>query len=123
MIDVVAGIIWKNNKFLIAKRNAKKDQGNLWEFPGGKVEKGESYENALVREIKEELNADIQVKEYIGEKIHHYPEKDIKLMFYKAILMSENIELLEHEDYKWITKEDKDKFEFAEADKIIFDLI
>ena len=52
MIEVVAGIIWKDNKFLIAKRNAKKDQGNLWEFPGGKVEKGESYENALVREIK-----------------------------------------------------------------------
>lgn len=123
MIDVVAGIIWKDNKFLIAKRNSKKDQGNLWEFPGGKVEKGESYESALVREIKEELNADIQIKEYIGEKIHHYPEKDIKLMFYKAILISENIELLEHEDYKWIKKEDKDKFEFADADKIIFDLI
>ena len=123
MIDVVAGIIWKDNKFLIAKRNAKKDQGNLWEFPGGKVEKGESYENALVREIKEEFNADIQIKEYIGEKIHHYPEKDIKLMFYKAILISENIELLEHEEYKWIKKEDKDKFEFADADKIIFDLI
>ena len=123
MIEVVAGIIWKDNKFLIAKRNAKKDQGNLWEFPGGKVEKGELYENALVREIKEEFNADIQVKEYIGEKIHHYPEKDIKLMFYKAILISENIELLEHEDYRWITKEDKDKFEFADADKIIFDLI
>ena len=123
MIDVVAGIIWKDNKFLIAKRNAKKAQGNLWEFPGGKVEKGESYESALVREIKEEFNAEIQVKEYIGEKIHHYPEKDIKLMFYNASLISENIELLEHEDYKWITKEEKDKFEFADADKIIFDLI
>ncbi len=123
MIDVVAGIIWKDNKFLIAKRNAKKDQGNLWEFPGRKVEKGESYENALVREIKEEFNADIQVKEYIGEKNHHYPEKDIKLIFYKAILISENIELLEHEDYRWITKEDKDKFEFTDADKAIFDLI
>ena len=65
----------------------------------------------------------IHIKEYIGEKIHHHPEKDIKLMFYKAILISENIELLEHEDYKWIKKEDKDKFEFADADKIIFDLI
>ncbi len=123
MIDVVAGVIYKDNKFLIAQRNLKKAQGGLWEFPGGKVEKGESYENALTREIKEEFNANIEVKEYIGENIHHYPEKDIKLLFYKARLLSEKIELLEHEDYKWITKEDKDNFEFAGADKVVFDLI
>lgn len=123
MIEVVAGVIYKDNKFLIAQRNLKKSQGGLWEFPGGKVEKGESYENALTREIKEEFNANIEVKEYIGENIHHYPEKDIKLLFYKARLLSEKIELLEHEDYKWITKEDKDNFEFAGADKVVFDLI
>lgn len=123
MIEVVAGVIYKNNKFLIAQRNLKKAQGGLWEFPGGKVEKGESYENALAREIKEEFNANIEVNEYIGENIHHYPEKDIRLLFYKAKLLSENIELLEHEDYKWITKNDKDNFEFAGADKVVFDLI
>lgn len=123
MIEVVAGVIHKNNKFLIAQRNLKKAQGGLWEFPGGKVEEGESYENALAREIKEEFNANIEVNEYIGENIHHYPEKDIKLLFYKARLLSEKIELLEHEDYKWITKEDKDNFEFAGADKVVFDLI
>lgn len=123
MIEVVAGVIYKNNKFLIARRNLKKAQGGLWEFPGGKVEEGEFYENALAREIKEEFNANIEVNEYIGENIHHYPEKDIRLLFYKARLLSENIELLEHEDYKWITKEDKDNFEFAGADKLVFDLI
>lgn len=123
MIEVVAGVIYKNNKFLIAQRNLKKAQGGFWEFPGGKVEKGESYENALAREIKEEFNANIEVNEYIGENIHHYPEKDIKLIFYKARLLSEKIELLEHEDYKWITKDDKDNFEFAGADKAVFDLI
>ena len=123
MIEVVAGIIYKNNKFLIAQSNLKKDQGGLWEFPGGKVEKNESYENALIREIKEELNADIEVDEYVGENVHHYPEKDIKLIFYKAKLLSEQIELLEHEGYEWITKEEKDKFEFAGADKVVFDLI
>lgn len=123
MIEVVAGVIYKDNKFLIAQRNLKKAQGGLWEFPGGKVEKGESYENALTREIKEEFNANIEVKEYIGENIHHYPEKDIKLLFYKARLLSEKIELLEHEDYKWITKEDKDNFEFAGAHKVVFNLI
>lgn len=123
MIEVVAGVIYKNNKFLIAQRNLKKAQGGLWEFPGGKVEEGESYENALAREIKEEFNANIEVNEYIGENIHHYPEKDIRLLFYKARLLSENIELLEHEDYKWITKEEKDNFEFAGADRVVFNLI
>ena len=123
MIEEGAEIIYKNNKFLIAQRNLKKDQGGLWEFPGGKVEKNESYENALIREIKEELNADIEVDEYVGENVHHYPEKDIKLIFYKAKLLSEQIELLEHESYEWITKEEKDKFEFAGADKVVFDLI
>ena len=123
MIEVVAGIIYKNSKFLIAQRNINKAQGGLWEFPGGKVEKDESYERALIREIKEELNVDIEVDEYIGESIYHYPEKDIKLIFYKAKLLSEKIELLEHESYKWITKDAKDKFEFAGADKVVFDLI
>ena len=123
MIEVVAGIIYKNDKFLIAQRNLKKAQGGLWEFPGGKVEINETHEEALKREIKEEFNADIQVDKYIGENIHHYPEKDIKLVFYKATLLSEKIDLLEHEDYRWITKDDKDKFEFAGADKKVFDLI
>ena len=88
MIEVVAGIIYKNNKFLIAQRNLKKSQGGFWEFPGGKVEAGETCEEALKREIKEEFDADIEVKEYVGENIHHYPEKDIKLIFYKAELIS-----------------------------------
>ncbi len=123
MIEVVAGIIYKNNKFLIAQRNLKKDQGGLWEFPGGKVEKGETYEEALKREIKEEFNADIEVEEYVGENIHHYPEKDIRLIFYKAKLLSEKIELIEHENFKWITKSNKNKFEFAEADKKVFEMI
>ena len=123
MIEVVAGVIYKEDKFLIAQRNLKKAQGGLWEFPGGKVEKNETHEEALKREIKEEFNADIRVDKYIGENVHHYPEKDIKLVFYKATLLSEKIDLLVHEDYRWITKEDKDNFEFAGADVKVFDLI
>ena len=123
MIEVVAGIIYKDDKFLIAQRNLKKAQGGLWEFPGGKIEKDETGENALVREIKEEFNADIKVEKYVGESIHHYPEKDIKLSFYKATLISDKIELLEHEDYKWITKNEKDNFEFAGADIEVFNMI
>jgi 8-oxo-dGTP diphosphatase len=123
MVEVVAGIIYKDDKFLIAQRNLKKAQGGLWEFPGGKLEVGETPEDALVREIKEEFNADIKVEGFVGENIHHYPEKDIKLMFYKARLIGENIEALEHEDFKWITKEDRDNFEFAGADRKVFEMI
>ena len=123
MIEVVAGVIYKDNKFLIAQRNLKKSQGGLWEFPGGKLEAGESCEAALKREIFEEFEAEIDVEGYITENIHHYPEKDIKLMFYKAKLVSDKLVLKEHEDYRWITKDDKDKFEFAGADKIVFDLL
>ena len=123
MVEVVAGIIYKDDKFLIAQRNLKKSQGGLWEFPGGKVEPEESYQDALKREIKEEFNADIEVGDFVGENVHHYPERDIKLIFYKAKLISDKMELLEHEDIRWITKEDKDSFEFAGADKKVFDLI
>lgn len=123
MVEVVAGIIYKGDKFLIAQRNLKKAQGGLWEFPGGKLEVGETAAEALKREIKEEFNADIEVDEFVGENVHHYPEKDIKLMFYKARLIGDKIEALEHEDFKWITKEDKDNFEFAGADIKVFDLI
>lgn len=123
MVEVVAGIIYKDDKFLIAQRNLKKSQGGLWEFPGGKLEVGETAAEALKREIKEEFNADIEVDEFVGENVHHYPEKDIKLMFYKARLIGDKIEALEHEDFKWISKEDKDNFEFAGADIKVFDLI
>lgn len=123
VIEVVAGIIYNGDKFLIAQRNLKKSQGGLWEFPGGKREEGETFEEALKRKIKEEFDADIEVEEYIGENIHHYPEKDIKLVFYKAKLLSKEIKLLEHESFKWITKDNKDEFEFAGADKVVFDLI
>ena len=121
MIQVVAGIIYKDGKILIAKRNLQKDQGGQWEFPGGKVEKGETNKEALKREIKEELDADIEVKEYVGENEFHYPEKDVKLIFYKAELISAKVKLLEHEDYKWIKIEEFSKYDFAEADKKVFE--
>lgn len=121
-IEVVAAIIQKDGKYFATQRGYGEFEG-LWEFPGGKIEKNETGEEALIREIKEEFNADIKVDKYIGENLHHYPEKDIKLSFYKATLISDKIELLEHEDYKWITKNEKDNFEFAGADKEVFNMI
>ncbi|MBR3888673.1 MAG: (deoxy)nucleoside triphosphate pyrophosphohydrolase [Clostridia bacterium] len=116
MIEVVAAVIFNGDKFMIAQRNLKKSQGGLWEFPGGKIEPGETGEEALKREIREEFNAEISVGELITEVEHHYPEKDVKLYFYRAELVGEKLEVLEHEAIAWISKEEKDKYQFAGAD-------
>lgn len=117
MIEVVAAIITNNEgKILITQRNLKKSQGGLWEFPGGKIEKGETREEAIIREIKEELTIDIKVDEYFDEKIFNYPEKDINLIALKCSKINGNIKLTEHEDAKWVQISELDKFEFAPAD-------
>lgn len=123
MINVVAAIIEKENKILITKRNLKKSQGGLWEFPGGKIEEGETKQEALKREIKEELDLDIEVYEQVTEKVHHYPDKDINLISFKCKIISGELKLIEHEEYKWVLPEEMLKYEFAEADKWIVENI
>lgn len=120
MVNVVAGVI-KNEegKILITQRNLKKAQGGLWEFPGGKIEPNETKENAIVREIKEELDIDIQVENYLSEKVFNYPEKDINLIALECKKVSGDIKLLEHEDYRWIDNSELGNFEFAPADLFI----
>lgn len=120
MINVVAGII-KNNEdeILITKRNFKKSQGGLWEFPGGKIEKNETREDAIIREIKEELDVVINVDEYYGEKTFQYPDKTINLIALNCKIMDGKIKLLEHEDAKWVKKAKLTDFEFAPADEFI----
>lgn len=120
MVNVVAAVIKdENGKILITQRNLKKAQGGLWEFPGGKIEPNETKENAIVREIKEELDIDIQVEDYLSEKVFNYPEKDINLIALECKKVSGDIKLLEHEDYKWIDNSELDKYEFAPADLFI----
>lgn len=120
MVKVVAAVIInEENKILITKRNLKKDQGGLWEFPGGKIEAGETEQEALKREIKEELDIEIEVEKRIGNKVHKYTEKEIDLIAYKAKKVNGNLQLLEHEDYHWIDKKEMEQFRFAEADKFI----
>ena len=118
MINVVAAVITNDDwKILIAQRNLKKSQGGLWEFPGGKIEKGETKEEAIIREIKEELTIDIKVDKYIGEKIFNYPDKDINLIALKCEKISGNVQLTEHEDIKWVKKSELENFKFAPADE------
>ena len=117
MINVVAAIIRdEDNKIFIVQRNLKKAQGGLWEFPGGKIEQGETEEEALIREIKEEMNMDIEVISKFDEHIHEYPEKQIKLIAFNCLKTSDTYELLEHEADAWITPEELEKYEFAPAD-------
>lgn len=124
IINVVAAVIKnKEGKILITKRNNKKAQGGLWEFPGGKVEKDETYEDALKREIREELKVQIKINEYIDEKICTYPEKEINLIAYEATILSGEIKLMEHEEYKWIEKDTIGQYEFAPADLFILEKI
>lgn len=124
MIDVVAAVIKdESEKILITQRNLKKAQGGLWEFPGGKIEPNETRENAIIREIKEELDIDIEVKSYLSEKVFNYPEKDINLIALECKKVNGEIRLLEHEDYKWVSKNELENFQFAPADLFIIEKI
>lgn len=124
MIDVVAGIIKnKDNKILIAKRNLKKSQGGLWEFPGGKIEPGETNEQAIVREIKEELNMDIKYNSYFDEKIYEYPDKTIRLIALNCSTVNDYYEVLEHEEIKWVNTNELSNYDFAPADKYFVEKI
>jgi len=117
MINVVAAN--GEGKILITQRNLKKSQGGLWEFPGGKIEKGETREEAIIREIKEELTIEINVESYLGEKVFEYPEKSINLIALNCRVKSGNIYLTEHEEARWVEKEELNSFEFAPADIFI----
>ena len=124
MIDVVAAVIQnEEGKILIAQRNLKKSQGGLWEFPGGKIEPNETKEEAIIREIKEEMDIDIEAKKFIGQKVFNYPDKDINLIAIECKQIKGDIKLNEHEDFKWVNKNELKNFNFAPADKFIINAI
>lgn len=115
-IEVVAAVIKKENTYFAAQR---KDEGELarkWEFPGGKVEKGETHQEALRREIKEELNVDIKVTDFLTTVVHEYKSFIITLHAYYAEYVSGDFKPNEHLDTKFLTKEDMKDYDFAEAD-------
>lgn len=116
MLEVSAAIIVSNDKILITKRGASKSLANLWEFPGGKVEANESYEDCVVREIKEELNINITVNQYYATNEHQYEFGTIKLIAFIAELESGTIELTEHTDFAWVSLHELKNYEFAPAD-------
>ena len=111
---VVAAIIKKDNKILATQRGYGEFEG-LWEFPGGKIEEGETKEEALIREIKEELNADIKVDEFALDLEWQYPNFYLYMSCFMCSLESD-IELLEHMGAKWLSLDDLDSVEWIEAD-------
>lgn len=115
-ILVSAAIIRKNNKILIAQRFEKKMLPGLWEFPGGKVEKGETPEDALQREIKEELRLNIKVLQIADIITHREQDKNIIILFYYCIILEGIPRGIECCDYQWIDISDFSKYPFAPTD-------
>ncbi|UJF32651.1 (deoxy)nucleoside triphosphate pyrophosphohydrolase [Paenibacillus hexagrammi] len=124
MIRVAAAIIEDGQgKLLIARRGPEKSQGGLWEFPGGKLEEGESPEACLVRELREEMNIDIEPYEFFGVNDHWYGEIHIQLIAYRARLVSGEITLVDHDECRWVRKEELNEFQFAPADVKFVDML
>ena len=121
--DVVAAIIKKGDKYLLAKRSKEKYMGLKWEFPGGKVEQNETFKDALSREILEELNVNIEIHNKVAEERYQDEEINIVLHYYLCTLIDTNIILSEHEAIEWVKKQDFSKYEFVPGDSDITSLI
>lgn len=116
--EVVSAVIFRDDKIFACQRNGKGECAYKWEFPGGKIEPGETKEEALVREIKEELNGNIEVLEFINTVNYEYNTFSITMHNFKCKLDNELI-LKEHVDSKWVKQEELETLDFAEADKLI----
>ena len=123
LTHVVAAIIIKDNKFFIAKRAKGKHLEDMYEFPGGKLLKNESHGDGLKREIKEELNIEIEIQEKIGEENFKDDIINVKIHYYMCSHKSGKLTLNEHQDSAWVTKEELINYEFAEGDKDIISLL
>ena len=119
MVEVVAALIWKNGKFMICRRPAHKARGLLWEFVGGKVEPGETKEQALVRECREELAVTVAVQDEFMSLVHEYPDITIHLTVFNASIAEGVPQLLEHNDIRWIPPKEIKNYDFCPADNKI----
>ena len=119
MTDVVAALIWEADRFLACQRPANKARALLWEFVGGKVEAGETLEEALIRECREELAITVAPKDVFMEVIHEYPDLTVRLTLFNASIAEGTPRALEHHDIRWITVSQIDELEFCPADEEI----
>ena len=116
MTEVVAALIWENDRFMICQRPVTKSCALLWEFVGGKVEKGETKEEALIRECREELGIELAVGDIFTEVIHEYPDITVHLTLFNASISDGVPQKLEHNDIRWITTDEIFQYNFCPAD-------
>ena len=119
MTEVVAALIWDEKRFLACQRPAHKARGLLWEFVGGKVEPGETREQALIRECQEELAVTVAVQDVFMEVDHVYPDLTVHLTLFNASITEGIPQKIEHNDLRWITVEEIDQYPFCPADEEI----
>ena len=121
MTEVAAALIWDGDRFLACQRPADKARGLLWEFVGGKVEPGETREQALIRECREELAVPVRVGEIFMEVTHEYPDLTVHLTLFHAAIADGTPQMLEHNDLRWVTIQEMDELAFCPADEVILD--
>ena len=119
MTEVVAALIWDGDKFLACQRPAHKARGLLWEFVGGKMEPGETREQALIRECREELDITVEPEGIFMEVDHIYPDLTVHLTLFNARILTGEPRLLEHQDLRWVTVREMDELPFCPADEEI----
>jgi 8-oxo-dGTP diphosphatase len=120
IIPVTAGVIFNDeDDILITQRRVGDRLAGKWEFPGGKIQEGESPEACLVREIREELDIEIEVEELLHAVNHHYPHEDVLLLAYLCRFVNGSIRLNAHSDYKWIEAKCLSEMNLADADMLI----
>lgn len=120
-IDVAAGLIFREGELLIAQRHHDSHLGGLWEFPGGKREPGETFQSALVRELNEELGTTVCVGELIERVEHSYPDRSVRILFFKCRIISGEPCALDCHDFKWVQRAQLVEYPFPEADAHLLD--
>lgn len=121
--EVVAALIWDGDQFMICQRPAHKARGLLWEFVGGKVEPGETGEQALIRECREELAVTLRVGGVFMKVVHEYPDITIRLTLFHGTIAEGEPRMLEHNDIRWITPAEIPQYDFCPADAEILERI
>ena len=119
MTEVVAALIWDNDKFMICQRPANKARALLWEFVGGKVEPRETKEQALIRECQEELAIALSVGDVFMDVVHEYPDITVHLTLFNATISEGVPQKIEHNNIKWIKVAEIDDYDFCPADEEI----
>ncbi len=121
MIEVCCAIITKGDKILATRRSHGMHLGGFWEFPGGKIEPGETAEECIHREIREELNIEITIENQLEPVEHHYPEKSIRLIPFICKINSGIITLTEHSEFRWLAGHEVSSVNWAAADLKVLD--